>query len=337
MDDTDNSKQAAVVTDEENQGPTSTIGLPVPKDYVGNFMEGYYVTEFAHQVCLHVGPVVNNQREVWVLNHNRMYAEDLNKIIIGDLSLHMTQDASTLSLNQELIAQQLVLADTLIPRSVKDYMTMKHDPQESDTESDSEDEMEQGNKNGMANREPATKRKRDDNSYITASNSATNVATVSTLASDETYIKKIELLEQQLKSHSETIEKLSNASTTTINTNFEERFSALETIITNQSTTVNTQIQANATELAVLLEKVDINEIKTKTRIDTVYDTIATSSTELNTNIQIVREEMEEANIEIRADNKIHTEKLDKILSYIADKEKKTLKSIWTYYLLSIS
>jgi hypothetical protein len=50
--------------------------LPTPDDYISNFIEEYYMKEFEQRVYLHFGPVVENQREVWVLNDNSIYAKE---------------------------------------------------------------------------------------------------------------------------------------------------------------------------------------------------------------------------------------------------------------------
>jgi hypothetical protein len=73
--------------------------LPAPDDYISNFIEEYYVIEFEQHVYLYIGPVVENQQEVWVLNDNSIHAKELNNVIvIRDRSLHITNGACKICL-----------------------------------------------------------------------------------------------------------------------------------------------------------------------------------------------------------------------------------------------
>ena len=318
MADEEDVKPAAVSDTTEDQGNISPIGLPVPDDYVGDFMEDYY--EYEHHVYVHVGPVVDNQREVWVLNHNSMYAEDLNKIIIGDLSLHMTADACKLCLDESLVATQLVLAETLIPRSLKDYMTMKYDPEDSD----SEDEMGQVSNNGPSNREPAQKRPRHDDQQIVTQNGDDAKANSTETADD--YKSKIDLLEQQLKLTSEKVDTLTNASHDAA---IEARFKSIQDAMATQSSDIGKQLTAHATEMTTtMLSNIELSEIKTNNRIKLVYDAIATNNIEIDTKFKLVSEEIQENNIENRAENKKINSKLDKLLLLVDKKSTRKMKSL---------
>jgi hypothetical protein len=292
--------------------------LPTPDDYVGNFMETYYKTEYEQQVYLHVGPVVGTKREVWVLNHNSMYAEDLSKIIVGDLSHHMTKDASHLCLDEDTVTKQLVVAVTWVARSVKNYMMQKYDSEDSD----SEEEQGNNNNNDASYGEPTPKRPRNepntgiDTKYQgkvgTTGVTDNSTASLSTGISNH-YTEKIAYLEQQVKSQSEQLTALTNAPPTAANNNIDTRFQTLQETIETHTTTVQEQLKAHATELASILEKIELTEIKTKSRFDTVYDTMATKNTELDTKIQGVSDNVAETNIENRRENQQNQTKLDKI------------------------
>ncbi len=76
--------------------------------------------EFEQCVYLHIGPVVENQQEVWVLNDNSVYAKELNNgIVIRDLNLHITNGACKICLEKAIITNQLSVAEALTPRSIR--------------------------------------------------------------------------------------------------------------------------------------------------------------------------------------------------------------------------
>ena len=78
--------------------------------------------EFEQRLYLHIGPVVENQREVWVLNDNSIYAKELNNVIdIRDLSLHITDGACKICLEKAIITNQLSVAEALTPRSIRNH------------------------------------------------------------------------------------------------------------------------------------------------------------------------------------------------------------------------
>lgn len=109
--------------------------LPTLDDYINNFIEEFYVKEFEQRVYLHIGPVVEIQREVWVLNNNSICAADLNNVIvIRDLTLHMTNGACKICLEKVILTNQLSVAEALTPRSIRNHMMLKYVLEDSKSE-----------------------------------------------------------------------------------------------------------------------------------------------------------------------------------------------------------
>ena len=214
-------------------------------------------------------------------------------------------------------------------------MMMKYDLEDSG----SDEEIGYDHSNDATNRGPEQKQARNDiNQGKTTKNQNNAKAGIKGVSDNSTeslstgtstqYTDKIAVLEQQVKSQSEQLAALTNATPTSDTTDIDARFKTLQESITNNSTTIQNQLTAHATELTTILEKIELNDLKTTSRIDTVYDTISTNTTELDKKIQMVSEEVSESNIEKRADNERIESKLDKVLTHIASKSAKKLKSM---------
>lgn len=88
------------------------VGNNFCSQLIGEFMESHYLNAQGVSIYVQVGPVVDSKREVLVMQHNKNQAEELNKIILGDLLRHMTPDASKKGLDIEKATDQQSLAST---------------------------------------------------------------------------------------------------------------------------------------------------------------------------------------------------------------------------------
>ena len=89
-------------------------------------MEIYYKSKHEQPIYFQVGPVIENQREVLVFKKNRLYAEQMNQIVVADLSLHMTTEACTICLDNDTVKQQIQIYRTWTICHIQKYMALKN-------------------------------------------------------------------------------------------------------------------------------------------------------------------------------------------------------------------
>ena len=312
--------------DKNTDNNDDNTDILIPDDYVGSFMEKYYKNEHEQPFYFQVGPVVENQREVLVFKKNRLYAEKMNQIIIGDLSLHMTPEACSICLDKNTIQQQLQIYRTWKPCHIQNYMATKNIYKINAT----------FNQNHFIE-QPKKRHRNDVPTMITtnvSSDSDIEQKKINAAAAEVFSDEIIDLVKQTTDKHLSKIKQTNDIQTIdkvefeAVVTEWKTKFESLEKTIITHNESMDT-----------ILSTLALTEIKTNNRFGTVYDTIETKCNEIERTVLKVKEETnemyeraQEANDtkhdELLKDNRILNDKIDKLLGHFKDKpEKKMMKS----------
>jgi hypothetical protein len=308
-----------------NTNETETSNqIIIPDEYVGSFMEHYYKNEHGQPFYFQVGPVIENQREVLVFKKNRLYAEKMNQIVIGDLSLHMTPEACGICLNNNIVQQQIQIYRTWKPCHIQNYMATKNIYKLTDTDQQHHliEQPKKRHRNEVPTMVSATMSTDDD------TNKKISAAAAEVFSDDF-----IDLVKQTTNKHlTETqqtndTQKIDKVEFDTAIEEWKTKFDSLEETIIKHNTTIES-----------LITTLNINEIKTTTRFGTVYDTIETKCNALKGTVLKVKEDTQEMydkaqekydtkHDELLRNNRALDEKMDRLLGHFNKKSEKKMKS----------
>ena len=311
---------------EQNATDNTNDEIIIPNDYVGSFMEIYYKNEHEQPIYFQVGPVIENKREVLVLKKNRLYAEQMNQIIIADLSLHMTPEACTICLERDTIQQQIQTYRTWTPCHIQKYMAFKNIYKLTES-TDTHNSFEN-----------PTKRQRNEPPAVITTNKSimqsSEIQTQIKAAAAEVFADDIiDIVKKTTDKHLLDIQQTHNDDKID-----KVEFDTAITIWKAKYTYLEETLKTNTTTMETLINTLNLNELKTKSRFDTVYDTIDTKCTEFEGTVLKVKEETQEMyakaqdiydnkHDELRQDNRALDEKMDKLLGHFNKKSEKKLKS----------
>ncbi len=308
----------------EHNATIDTNEIEIASDYVGSFMEYYYKNEHEQPIYFQVGPVIDHKREVLVFKKNKLYAEQMNQIIIADLSLHMTHEARNICLDNHTIHKQIQIYKTWKPRHIKKYMATKNIYHITDSS------------NNHSQQENPNKRQRHEVPEVITTNLPTpqpSEKEIKAAAAEVFADDIIDIVKQTTDKHLVDIQHTHN-STKLDKVEFEEVITAWKTKFENLEET----IQSHNKTMETLIQTLTINEIQTTTRFGTVYDTIETKCNEFEGTVLKVTADTSEMyaraqevndtkHDELRKDNRNLNEKMDKLLGIFNKKSDKKMKS----------